>query len=79
MPAGCRCDLELAEGGRYPGLYILTAHANPAVRALVRRIAKQLPCCNVPEFYSGFPSRWLTNNHLLCVSVLIPSSASSLL
>lgn len=32
----CRCDLELAEGGRYPGLYILTAHANPAVRALVR-------------------------------------------
>jgi hypothetical protein len=31
----CRCDLELSEGGRYPGLYILTAHANPAVRALV--------------------------------------------
>lgn len=31
-----RCDLELAAGGRYPGLYILSAHANPAVRALVR-------------------------------------------
>lgn len=29
------CDLELAAGGRYPGLYILSAHANPAVRALV--------------------------------------------
>ena len=41
-------DMALAEGGRYPGLYLLSGHPNPAVRLLVCGFWNWCSCVWVP-------------------------------
>lgn len=48
-----KLDLDLASGGRYPGLYQLMGHRSPEIRSLVSRPLQcpvtGVPACNSPE------------------------------